>query len=100
MSDQLLTLGAIGVRLYDCILTTPAVFPEDLADSIVDEINDCLGHASSHEKTLLFHLSCDIHEALSKGFDRVDGLEKRKAILELVGVLISRARSMARQHGE
>ncbi len=96
MSDQLLALGVIGVRLYDCILTTPATHPEELADHVVNEINNYLNRATPREKVLLFHLACDIHEALSLSFHRVDGLEKRKAILRLVSVLISRARVMAK----
>lgn len=100
MSDhQLLALGVIGVRLYDCILTAPATQPDELADHIVDEINNYLPHASAREKTILFHLACDIHEALSKGFPLIDGLEKRKAILNLVNALISRASMLAKQHG-
>ena len=92
MSDQLLALGVIGVRLYDCILTAPASTPEALADHIVDEINSCLGRATRREKALLFRLACDIHEALSRNFSRVDGLEYRKYILQLVSILIDRAR--------
>lgn len=99
MSQQLLALGVIGVRLYDCVLTASATHPEDLADAIVDEINNCLAHANRSEKAVLFHISCDLHEALSKRFDRVDGLARRKAVLDLMGVLISRARSIARLHG-
>ncbi len=99
MSEQLLALGVIGVRLYDCILTTPATLPEELADHIVDEINNYLDRATPREKTLLFHLACDVHEALSLNFLQIDGLEKRKAVLRLVNVLISRARVMARQCG-
>lgn len=99
MSDQLLALGVIGVRLYDCILTTPATYPDELADHIVDEINNYLVRATPREKAVLFHLACDIHEALGKGFDRVEGLEKRKAVVRLVNILISHARALAKQHG-
>ena len=99
MSQQLLALGVIGVRLYDCVLTASAQYPEELADAIVDEINNCLAQASLNEKAVLFHISCDIHEALSKRFDRIDGLARRKAVLDLLGVLICRARSIARLHG-
>ncbi|MDR3411453.1 MAG: hypothetical protein P4L87_11020 [Formivibrio sp.] len=96
MSDQLLALGVIGVRLYDCILTSSATYPEELADNIVNEINNYLDHATPREKVLLFHLACDIHEALSLGFHRIDGLEKRQSVLRMVCVLISRARIMAK----
>lgn len=99
MSDQLLALGVIGVRLYDCILTTHAMHPEELADHIVSEINTYLNRATPREKMLLFHLACDIHEALSMSFHRVDSLEKRQAVLRLVSVLISRARVLAKQCG-
>lgn len=99
MSDQLLALGVIGVRLYDCILTASATHPEELADHIVSEINTYLNRATLREKMLLFHLACDIHEALSMSFHRVDSLEKRQAVLRLVSVLISRARVLAKPCG-
>ncbi len=99
MSDQLLALGVIGVRLYDCILTTPATFPDDLADRVIDEINDYLPQASLHEKALLFHLACDVHEAFSLAFGQIDSLEKRKSLLILVNVLLNRARVMAKPCG-
>ncbi len=99
MSDQLLALGVIGVRLYDCILTTPASFPEELADHIVDTINGYLIRATPREKALLFHLACEIHDTLSKNFSRMDNLEARKDVIKLVNVLISRARTFAGHHG-
>ena len=99
MSDQLLALGVIGVRLYDCLLTAPAIFPDELADRVIDEINHYLPRATQHEKALLFHLACDIHEAFSLAFGRIDSLEKRKSLLILVNVLLSRARVMAKPCG-
>ncbi|SFN62068.1 hypothetical protein SAMN05660284_01919 [Formivibrio citricus] len=100
MSDQLLALGVIGVRLYDCILTAQATAPEELSDHIVDTINGYLIRATPKEKTLLFHLACEIHDALSKNFDRVDNLEARKDVIKLVNVLINRARAFAGHHGD
>lgn len=99
MFDQLLTLGVIGVRLYDCILTAPASLPDELADHIVDTINGYLVRATPREKTLLFHLACEIHDTLSKNFSRVDNLEARKDVIKLVNVLINRARAFAGHHG-
>jgi hypothetical protein len=99
MSDQLLALGVIGVRLYDTILTSPAGQPEALADNIVETINSYLMLATPREKALLFHLACDIHDALSRNFDRVDNLQARKDVIRLVNVLLSRARALASQHG-
>lgn len=100
MSDQLLALGVIGVRLYDCILTSPATHPDELADHVVEVINDYLCRASPHEKSLLFHLSRDIHEAFSLAYGQIDSLEKRKSLLLLINVLITRARVMAKQYGD
>ena len=99
MSDQLLALGVIGVRLYDCILTTPASFPEELADHNVDTINGYLIRATPREKALLFHLACEVHDTLSKNFSRIDNLEARKDVIKLVNELISRARTFAGHHG-
>ncbi len=99
MSDPLLALGVIAVRLYDCILTTPASFPEELADHIVDTINGYLIRATPREKALLFHLACEVHDTLSKNFSRIDNLEARKDVIKLVNVLISRARTFAGHHG-
>lgn len=100
MSDQLLALGVIGVRLYDCILTSAARCPESLADQVVDEINNYLPRATLREKNLLFHLSCDIHESFSLSFGDIDSLEKRLSMLDLVNVLLSRARVMAKPYSD
>ena len=99
MPDQLLALGVIGVRLCDCILTAPATYPDELADHVIEVINDYLCRATPHEKYLLFHLSRDVHEAFSLAYGRVDCLENRKSLLLLVNVLITRARVMAKQCG-
>ncbi len=99
MSDRLLALGIIGVRLYDCILTMPASRPDELADRIVDTINGYLAQATPREKRLLFHLACEIHETLSRNFSRVDNLDARKDVIKLANVLINRARALAGHHG-
>ncbi|SMC18163.1 hypothetical protein SAMN02745857_00494 [Andreprevotia lacus DSM 23236] len=97
MAVQLLSLGAIGVRLMDRILTARATFPDELADHIVDEINCYLPRAGDREQALLFHLACDIYEALDENFERVDSRETRKTVLGIMNVLIERARVVARQ---
>ncbi|MDR3430159.1 MULTISPECIES: hypothetical protein [Silvimonas] len=98
MATQLLSLGLIGVRLYDRILTSSAIYPGELADHIVDEINMYLLRANEQEKVLLFHLACEVHESLDDIYARVDDLETRQSISLLMDVLIQRARELARHH--
>ncbi|KAF0813936.1 hypothetical protein IGB42_01615 [Andreprevotia sp. IGB-42] len=97
MAVQLLSLGVIGVRLMDRILTAKATFPDELADHIVDEINCYLPRAGEAEQALLFHLACDVYEALDDNFARVDSRETRKTVLGIMNVLIQRARGLERQ---
>lgn len=97
MTEPLLSLGVIGIRLYARILTAPATFPEELADHIVDEINCYLARASGREKLVLFHLACDIHEALARAHPRVDSPEVRQDVVSLMGILICHAKASARQ---
>ncbi|WP_047393321.1 hypothetical protein [Chitinibacter sp. ZOR0017] len=92
MAIQLLSLGVIGVRLLDRILTSSATYPEELADQIVDEINVYLGRAREEEKSLLFNLSCEVHEALADRFGRVDSPQARQDVAQMMGLLIYRAK--------
>ncbi|MCB5196745.1 hypothetical protein [Deefgea salmonis] len=97
MTIQLLSLGVIGVRLLDCILNSRAIYPDELADQIVNEINHYLVSAPMREKPLLFHLACEVHEALSDRFGRVDSLQVKRDISNMMGLLIYRARVTANQ---
>ncbi|WP_035059377.1 hypothetical protein [Andreprevotia chitinilytica] len=97
MAVQLLSLGVIGVRLMDRILTAKATFPDELADHIVDEINYYLPRANEQEQALLFHLACDVYEALDENFERVDSRETRKTVIAIMSSLIERAKPLARQ---
>jgi hypothetical protein len=92
MANQLLSMGVIGVRLLDCILTAKATYPEELADHIVNEINQYLVKAPKIEKALLFHLACEVHDALSDRYGRVDALQVRRDIVNMMGLLIYRAK--------
>ncbi len=97
MTIQLLSMGVIGVRLLDCILTSSATHPDELADQIVNEINHYLVKAPLSEKPLLFHLACEVHEALSDRFGRIDSLQVRRDVANMMGLLIYRARMTANQ---
>ncbi|KPC49149.1 hypothetical protein [Amantichitinum ursilacus] len=97
MATQLLSLGVVGVRIYERILTSPALYPGELADQVVDEINSYLLRANEREKVLLFHLACEVHEALGDIYARVDDPETRQSITLLMDVLIRRARDLVRQ---
>ncbi|QLG88234.1 hypothetical protein HQ393_17385 (plasmid) [Chitinibacter bivalviorum] len=97
MAIQLLSLGVIGVRLLDRILTSNATYPEELADQIVDEINLYLSRAPEAEKPMLFNLSCEVHEALSDRFGRVDSPQVRLDISQMMGLLVYRAKMSAGQ---
>ena len=96
MSDPLLSLGVIGVRLYDRILTSPATYPDELADHVIDEINCYLSRASLREKALLFHLACEVHETFDRSLVRTVCLRDRKEAIRLLGLLIVRAKALAR----
>jgi hypothetical protein len=92
MAIQLLSLGVIGVRLLDRILTASATYPEELADQIVDEINLYLDRAPEAEKALLFNLACEVHDALADRFGRVDSTQARLDVARMMGLLVYRAR--------
>ena len=97
MAVQLLSMGVIGVRLLDCILTSRVTYPDELADQIVHEINHYLASAPLNEKPLLFHLACEVHEALNDRFDRIDSLQARRDIADVMGFLVFQARMTANQ---
>jgi hypothetical protein len=97
MAIQLLSLGVIGVRLLDRILTARAIYPEELADQIVDEINQYLSRAPESEKTMLFNLACEVHDALSDRYGRVDTPQVRLDISHMMGLLIYRAKMSTSQ---
>ncbi len=97
MAIQLLSLGVIGVRLLDRILTAKAIYPEELADQIVDEINQYLSRAPESEKTMLFNLACEVHDALSDRYGRVDTPQVRLDISHMMGLLIYRAKMSTSQ---
>ncbi|WP_410498880.1 hypothetical protein [Chitinibacter sp. S2-10] len=97
MAIHLLSLGVVGVRLLDRILTAQATYPEELADQIIDEINQYLCRAPENEKALLFNLACEIHEALSNRFGRVDSPQARQDVSQMMGLLIYRAKMSAGQ---
>ncbi|WP_373974890.1 hypothetical protein NT239_14850 [Chitinibacter sp. SCUT-21] len=97
MANQLLSLGVIGVRLLDRILTAKALYPEELADQIVDDINLYLSRAPDAEKAMLFNLACEVHEALAGRYGRVDTPQTRLDISHLMGLLVYRAKMSAGQ---
>ncbi|WP_157669949.1 hypothetical protein ABHF33_13545 [Chitinibacter sp. FCG-7] len=97
MAIQLLSLGVIGVRLLDRILTAKAIYPEELADQIVDEINQYLSRAPEAEKAMLFNLACEVHEALADRYGRVDAPQTRLDISQIMGLLVYRAKMTANQ---
>lgn len=91
MPTQLLALGVIGVRLYERILTSPAQYSYELADHIVDEINYYLPMAPLKEKTLLFHLACEIHAALEECDEKISSLDGRHQVAVIVSRLIAQS---------
>ncbi|BCL77308.1 hypothetical protein JHS3_30440 [Jeongeupia sp. HS-3] len=92
MTTQLLSLGMFGVRLLERILTAPAVYPHELADELVDEINYYLPCTQGREQRVLFQLACELHEALDEAFTRVDDPASRQSTIGLVDALLSQSR--------
>jgi hypothetical protein len=99
MAEPLLGLGVIGIRLYARILTAPATYPEELADHIVDEINCYLSRATDSEKQILFHIACEIHDALAHAYPRVNSPEVRQDIISMMSILLCRAKALSRHPG-
>lgn len=99
MSDQLMSLGVIGIRLYARILTAPATHPDELADHIIDEINCYLMRASAKEKALLFYLACETHETLSRALRTAGTMRDRKEAILQLNLLIAHARALTHKVG-
>ncbi|AMC35696.1 hypothetical protein [Janthinobacterium sp. B9-8] len=92
MPTQLLALGVIGVRLYERILTSQAQYSNELADHVVDEINYYLPMAPLKEKTLLFHLACEIHVALEECDEKINTIAGRHQAAVIVAGLIAQSK--------
>jgi hypothetical protein len=95
MPTQLLALGVIGVRLYERILSSPAQYSNELADHIIDEINYYLPMAPLKEKTILFHLACDVHAALEVCNEDINSRSGRNQAAVIVSGLIAQSKKFS-----